>query len=419
MTNSDPSPNGTGDKRLQAFQLGWSLAEILGRVRRGARPSQEETSRSSDYSPRLSVSTGELSAGADQFNDAVGRLETLASALGVIGEKDGIEAPIRVPIERLKCALRGEESDFGPPLRLRHELQEWGLTARARLLAQDWKLAEAMNIGASLADTFWYMRRAMESSSEIQAEAAAERKDEDWRRLLSDYRLKVERTQLAGLVEALPPYLTGILNHHLSRWQIGRELAYDKQGRLYRLPWYRRLHWLSRASLPIGKTQRRRESPRLSPKDENAIQQALERQVRRWQDMLFGWRRPDEFLWWIDRQSITLLRSLGLLFVFIVVGIGLALLAYGWGYILNLVIGPAVPDVLAKGALDDRLKLLSAAVGWLATTSMAIRTIVGWVPGIHHWLDQNLTAWFIAQRTLVRWNSVYVKRAEGSDHETT
>lgn len=144
------------DKRLQAFQLGWTSTEILGRVRRGARPPRTQPDRSPTYSPRLSVSTGELRTSTDQFHEAVLRLEALSFALGLISDKTPPEDPMRAPIERLKRALAGADNEkFGPPSRLRQELQEWNLKARTQLLAQDQRLARAMRTGASLADTFW------------------------------------------------------------------------------------------------------------------------------------------------------------------------------------------------------------------------------------------------------------------------
>lgn len=221
------------DKRLQAFQLGWTSTEILGRVRRGARPPKTQPDRSPTYSPRLSVSTGELRTSTDQFHEAVLRLEALSFALGLISDKMSPEDPMRAPIERLKRALAGADNEkFGPLSRLRQELQEWSLKARTQLLAQDQRLARAMRTGASLADTFWYMRQVTEPSSEQkETETRSERirarqsdkvrRGEDWRRLLSDDRLKVERVWWKGLDEALPPYIPGGLGRHLRHWQIG------------------------------------------------------------------------------------------------------------------------------------------------------------------------------------------------------
>jgi hypothetical protein len=406
----------TADKSLQAFQLGWTLTEILGRVRRGARPARSQRKRPPDYAPRLSVSTGELRTSTDQFHGAVLRWEALSYALELIGDQALPDDPMRAPIERQKRALAGETDEkFGPPVLLRRELQQWSLAARAKLLAQDQRLARAMRTGASLGDTFWHLRRAPEpSSEEKETQTRAERiearqsdkvsSEEDWRRLLSDDRLKVERVWWKGLAEALPPYIPEVLAGHLRYWQIGRELAYDGRGRLYRLPWYRRLRWPWRRPGWMGGGGPRRTSPVLLPEDENAIQRALERQVKYWQDMLFGWRRPDQYLWRRDQSLVMLLRTLGLLLAFILMGVGLAFLAYGWWRVLQLVVGPAVADVLAQGSLDDRLKLLSASAGWLTTVFMIIRTMLGWVPKVYRWLDQNLTARRVARRTLVAWD---------------
>jgi hypothetical protein len=265
-----------------------------------------------------------------------------------------------------------------------------------------------MRTGASLADTFWYMRQVPEPSAEqMAAQTRAQRiraqqptgssGEQAWRRLLSDRRLKVERVWWKGLAEALPDYIPDVLAHHLRYWQIGRELAYDEQGKLYRLPWRRRQRW------PWARDARQT-SPALLPEDENAIQRALRRQVRYWQDMLFGWRRPDQYLWPRDQVLITVLRSLGLLLVFALVGVALGLLAYGWWRVLELVVGPALGDLLSSGELDDRLKLLSALAGWLTTVLMIVRSVLGWMPKVYRCLDRNLTARLAARRTLVAWD---------------
>lgn len=390
------------DKRLQAFQLGWTLCEILGRVRRGARPSFVQETRPPTYAPRVSVSTGELHSSTDQFRDAVLRLEALSRTLNLIGEKDPPDSPLRSPIERLKHALAGESESgkFGPPRLLRWELEEWGLTARAQLLAQDWRMAEAMNTGASLADTFWYMRKIPNPPKKVpgkprpkQIEARQlegvpkDRKQEDWRKLLSNLRLKVVRRRLKKLVDVLPPYVAETLIQHLRRWQIGRELAYDDQGVLHRHRQYRRA-----------------ETPILLPEDENAIQRALGKQFKRWEDMIFGWRPADQFLYWIDRLILILLRFLVVVLLFGLVGAGFGLLTYIYGLIIKGTLGSALNEVLTAGEIGDRLKLLAAASGWLSTIFTVGQTVWKKVIQVYEWIDQNITGWFIAQRTLVTWN---------------
>jgi hypothetical protein len=72
--------------------------------------------------------------------------------------------------------------------------------------------------------------------------------------------------------------------------------------------------------------------------------------------------------------------------------------------VLELVVGPALGDVLSSGELDDRLKLLSALAGWLTTVLMIVRSVLGWMPKMYRWLDRNLTAWLAARRTLVAWD---------------
>jgi hypothetical protein len=418
---------------FRAFQLGWTLAEVLGRVRCGARsPDKQKQRGSSGYASRLSVSTGKLEKSTEQFRVAVMRWEALALALGVISEETPTDAPISVPIEHLKQALEGKQGiQFGPPARLRRELESWSLQARSQLLAQDKLLAEAMNVGGSLADTFWAMYASPKPSKKKQTTAqrivrvparqsksvSDKYREADWRELLSDYRLTVLCRRIQGLAEALPPYVASTLVHHLRRWQIGRELAYDSRGQLYHLPWYRRLRWPGRTPAWIRKRWPRRESPRLLPEDEHAIRQALDRQMQRWHGMLFGWRRPAEFLRVLDRVSIAVLRCIATSLLILGLGVGLAAVAYLWGRAAIWFIGPAIPEFLSQGDLEERLKVLSAVAGWSTTTFLILRTVASWVPQAYDWLDETLTARRVARRTLVEWNSTLAvlekQRGEG------
>jgi hypothetical protein len=257
-----------------------------------------------------------------------------------------------------------------------------------------------MNTGASLADTFWYMRKIPNPPKKVpgkprpkQIEARQlegvpkDRKQEDWRKLLSNLRLKVVRRRLKKLVDVLPPYVAETLIQHLRRWQIGRELAYDDQGVLHRHRQYRRA-----------------ETPILLPEDENAIQRALGKQFKRWEDMIFGWRPADQFLYWIDRLILILLRFLVVVLLFGLVGAGFGLLTYIYGLIIKGTLGSALNEVLTAGEIGDRLKLLAAASGWLSTIFTVGQTVWKKVIQVYEWIDQNITGWFIAQRTLVTWN---------------
>lgn len=427
MSNFNPKSN----EHLQAFQLGWTLSEILGRVRRGARPPDTQRTPSPEYSPRLSVSTGKLEKSTEQFRDAVMRWEALAYALRIIDEDASAEEPMRVPIERLKGAFSDEnDASFGPPAQLREELEIWSLQARAQLLARDWHLAKAINTGASLAATFWYMRpppalpnhlrsqRRVEQIASWQSkEIPKDRRAEDWRKLLSDYRLKVEQRRVRDLSPALPKYVAKTLVHHLDHWRIGRDLVYDEQGRLRRASIFRRRFspLLRRVLRRLGKRRPRRRSPRLLPEDEKDIQRDLERQFSKWHDMIFGWRGPEEFLWVWDRLSIAGIRLLGTSTVIVGLSIGLALVAYLWGYVAIKVVASGVPKLLKQGDIGDRLALLSALTGWVTTTFVILRTVANWIPQAYNWLDEALTSCFVARRTLVNWRSTWRKNWKRRD----
>jgi len=64
----------------QAFLLGWTLAETLGRLRGGARPYRRSPA-DDNYAPRLNVSENEPGSSGLAFWTATHRLLALADAL--------------------------------------------------------------------------------------------------------------------------------------------------------------------------------------------------------------------------------------------------------------------------------------------------------------------------------------------------
>ena len=76
MKTDKPSPNVNVQARVtNAFLLGWSISELLGRYRKGVRPPPAQKSpRPADYARRLDVSNGSIERATDGFLFAAQRV---------------------------------------------------------------------------------------------------------------------------------------------------------------------------------------------------------------------------------------------------------------------------------------------------------------------------------------------------------
>ncbi len=385
-TNSPGSPRVT-----TVFLLGWSISEMLGQRRKGARPSPRSASASSTDAPRMIVSGGSVEKSTDQFLLAAQRIAQLYLELG-FESPEIASAPTKSILElpdKLSKWLHGEEKQFYSSHELRELLNQWSLQVWARLEAESLDSAQAFTAGMSLADTYWYLRLPGRRPRKVLSE-------ESWRRLLSKYRLDAERARLKSLEDCLPPYIAAVLRRHLKSWSIGTTVGY-RDGQLVRLP---------------GTDQ---EKP-IKAQDESALQRALERQVRNWESLLFGLRDAKSYLHAGDIRLIVLLRWIGLFFGLLVTAVFLLTLALVSAY--GLAMGPLPGLVRFLIANQARVSEYLAVVSVLWTVLIAVpvpivlRAAYQATRSFQQWLDDTLTTRFITYRTYIPWDTYLKKGVE-------
>jgi hypothetical protein len=283
---------------------------------------------------------------------------------------------------KLAAWMEGGEEPFYSPHELRELLNAWSLQVWARLNAESAAAARAFSAGMSLADTYWYQRPPARRPKDRELSA------ENWRRLLSRYRLTTICRRLATIESDLPPYVVAVVSRHLARWSIGEELGYSA-GRVARIA-------NSKQSAP------------LKPEDEARLQQALERQAQNWSTMLFGLREATAFLTARDRFRIGLVRRFGLFVVLLLTALLLVAISAYLGLFLSATLFPF---------LLQALRLKESGVGdWLAVASLlwtvliavpvpfVLRSIFQGTRTIQIWLNDTLTIRAIAGRTFVPWD---------------
>jgi hypothetical protein len=389
---------------LLAFRLGWTTAELLGRLRRGYRP-RKLPAHDDDYAPRLSVSHGQPTSVGEQFWLAARRLVDLGEALDLWSQPASPAPPHLVHLlpARLEDWVEGDKSVALTPAELREMLNDWSLDAWSRLHVQDDALARTFTAGMSLADTYWSLRRPPATGTED-----TRLKRELWNEPLRFRRLAEERRRLKEIAGDLPTGISDVLRHHLRHWSIGTELVRDG-GRLSRV------HWLHRPSHRLGLLHRRTPAtkvPSLDRDEERAIQDALERQAEIWRDLIFGLRTPESYLYLRERAWLAwLARALFLLLLLVPLGIiavTLVSLASVW------LGGVAVPGLLSAventvdqapvTAWNDLLKLLSTLLTTIGAFVVGIRPVARWFQQAYHRIHHEVTVFMVTQRTLNRWD---------------
>ena len=304
-------------------------------------------------------------------------------------------------------------------------LEHWSLKAWTELNARSDKVARAFSSGMSLAETFWFMHRPSPSAPEPESSR------EDWRELLSYYRLEVERRRIESVQAHLPPYVGETIRHNLREWSIGSELERDEEGEL------RRIHFIFRRSHPLGilswrinegrwrksplyfkllhplgffeRFRRPAKSPKANPEELKAIYETLGAQMRRWSGIIFGIREPTSYLNCSDRRIITWTRRCGLFAASlgIVLPMGVAV------YLVILLASLFIP-VLKVGTFSDLVSMLSVLATLVSVLALAFKALFTWSREVQQRLHRNLTAYFIARRVLVPWDRklkrIYRKR---------
>ena len=392
MKTDKPSPNVNVQARVtNAFLLGWSISELLGRYRKGVRPPPAQKSpRPAEYARRLDVSNGSVERATDGFLFAAQRVVQFYRELGFESDEQAssLTKEIYALPQKIDDWLEHRAMTFYSQRELRDLLNDWTLQIWARLDGESADSARALTAGMSLADTYWYMRLPRQRPKGSNTKQSSE---EDWRRLLSKYRLDIEQSRLQSLNANLPRYVVPVIRQHLKAWSVGTELVYQ-DGKLVR-------------------NEKNVKSPSIKPEDEAALQEALARQVQNWEAMLFGWREATTFLWTRDRRLIPILRFGGLFGVMLGTAFFLLLISAIVGYFIAF--GPL--PLLFRLLTENQAKITE----WLAVVSLlwtilvavpvpiVLRATYQFTRSAQQWLDDKLTIRFIAKRTLVMWDAYF------------
>lgn len=382
-----------------AFLLGWSISEVMGHLRKGTRPPSQSPQRPADYAPRLVAAHGTPEKSMDEFILAAQRVAQFYRELGF--ESDDQASTLTKEIyalpQRVEDWLTGKLPQFVSPKELREELNSWSLGVWARLDAEAPANARAFTAGMSIADTYWYWRPPHQRPHKARAQTS----QEDWHKLLSRSRLDVERSRLQSLKANLPRYAVAVMQKHLRQWSIGKRVIYQNEQLV-----------LAEVDHPPSE---------LTPQDEVKLQRALGHQMEKWDAMLFGLREATTYLHTSDRRWITGLRIGGLTLMLFATALVLGILALVVSLYLSVNVLPVVVQFLndRQAKVSEWLTLFNLLWTLLiaAPVPFVLRQFFQGTRGFHQWLDEQLTIWFIAQRTYVPWNRFLMKAKKGAQND--
>jgi hypothetical protein len=378
------------EKMLKALQLGWTFAEVNGRL---GQPQMWGGGRSPTR--RVFLSHPKPKYGEALWL-ALQRLIVLADGLFHPGNDTPSVCPVPEALEDFLGEIEEKLAPEGNKSPLSDEriaevfdiLDRWSLKCWVHLGAQSPIMAEAATFGGSLADTYWAMRLPPKKGGEDTRVKA-----ETWRYLIAPNRLHPLIEDVRAIEDYLPNDCGTIFRHTLWEWGIADDLTRDAEGNLQIADTraWRRL-----------KKRHRREVKSLSPKEEKKIHRNLEIQQRRWKRLVFTGEIP---LKPKDRRQIALLTGgvyvlgVALLFTLIMVLLGgLSWFAYG------LASSHLFPQIEQPDQADVWLKIGGALVAILTSVGTQLwrwcKSIIGLYDDIHYW-------WTLVnkkQRSLHRWN---------------
>lgn len=273
-----------------ALRLGWLMGEINGLLRHGAirHQSVEARLRPGDSSPRLTVSDRDWNQNRSHLLRADLHLfHKLALALDVWPDASQSEVPALLH-EYDQLLWQRRRRDVPDEVRLYRAFEGWSVAAHGTLLARNEAAARAFIYGASMVDTYWFMRPPPARGDDKR------RPQERWVRLLQPDRLKAQSTRVGELERDLEPYLAAALKYSLRQWGVADKLEQTQSGKNEQVP----------------------------PGREKRLMANLEKQTYIWRDLILGIRSPESYLRGYDRWLIPLLQ-LGsfLLLLGLIVGI--------------------------------------------------------------------------------------------------
>jgi hypothetical protein len=388
-----------------ALRLGWTLAEVYGRL--GENPPPDTPSSSTRlFLSDLNPSPNErLWAATQRLIYLVHRLFPPRSTSGKDEGEQEVEAEELRPglveypkclddlLQRLEQRMPGR-GKLPRASALYDELNQWSRQVWAILDSEDPLLAEATTLGGRLADTFWQWRFPVKGQSAPAKQA--------WPHLLKRQRMTAIIRQVRLVETHLPAHVGSMLRHSLSEWSIAGELTRSSSGelevaypRLYR---WRSLGW-ARARRRRRMKARREPPLQLRLKEGQALWRQLRNQIGDWERLVFGrplarLLRPSD---WRQVRWHAIVLYAGAVFL-ITAGIA------GLIWLVIRLLGYLFPFLAAPTEFKEQLTLAStlvAVLGFLATQFR--RGLVG----LRHLYDSIYT-WVMMRklehRSLRLWN---------------
>lgn len=386
---------GQEDRVLLALRLGWTMAEVCGRLRHPVL-----WQRTPPQIPRLFI--GDLSpTSGEQLWTATHRLLVLWHRLFESQPRGGSacapsEAVAELP-ERMEVLMGGGAGSPPPAEGIYAELNRWSRDCWAQLDAEASVLAESAVLGASLADTFWHMQPP--------GRATTPSRKQTWRYLLGPERLIALLRAVRRIEPWLPEHVGRMLRHSLWEWSIARELTLSRSGRvkiacpvLYALRGLYPLRSLRRWAMK----KRGVRLPELAAEQEKHLWTQLRKQMLMWECLVFARPvaqiiRPSDWRWvrWVSvgvyAVSTVLFVAAGSLFLLGVVIIArqamepiLSLLDpprqlgdwLAWGSAL-IAVAAFVGTQVQRSA--RRLRALYATIhGWVLACKLDQRSLQAW-----------------------------------------
>ena len=393
-----------------ALRLGWSISEVCGRIHKGAYFRKPQERLPGETLPRLSFSDRGFTEAQRLWltSRCINALTTaLLKELGVGqgGSEEMIPRPIRDLPQRIKSHI---DDPHAVPLPAEQELYElfedWSADFSVTLNVYSGLLNLAFTFGASLADTYWYMRPARRFGRG--------KSPESWHELLIRQRLTEIIRRARRLEPYLPPGVGAALRHSLWEWGVAQELE-RHQGRvriayprLYRwrfIRWVREIRAHRMAKRWVGKVGEER-FVALERDEEKGIYRNLRRQAKVWGDLIHGSREPRDYLLPSDWRQV---RWMALAASALTFGAALIPGVFLLGTLLRASIS-LVTKLQPIAALPTQLKDWLAVATTLATVVLVLTTQMGRVirgllnlyRSFHDWLVMRK----IEQRTLVAWD---------------
>ena len=369
FSDSSDSPT-LQDRVWLALRLGWTLAEVYGRLGEAPPPHTPPASTRlflSDLNPspdeRLWAAAQRLAYLARQLFPPPGASPAPSQSPG-IGE---YPPELDALLERAEQRILTGRGKLPHAAAIYEAVNPWSRRIWATLDAEDPLLAEAATLGARLADTFWQWRFPVEGEA-IPAK-------QTWQHLLKPQRMTATIRQVRQVEMHLPAHVGPMLRHSLWEWGIAGELARSPSGTL-QIAYPGLYRW---RSLSWARARRRRLMKeyqalplQLRPDEERALWRQLQNQVLDWEGLVFN--RPLARLLppsdWRQVRWLSLALYAGGL---VLVTAGGGLLFAGLIWCVGRFLGYLLPFLAAPTEFKDQLTLASTLVAVLAFLATQFR----------------------------------------------